>query len=160
MLSQFGTTSEIATADVLCKSCLLSPGAVDLSDLPLDLVREAATDTDHRSRSRGWYTACCALIAYREGNPQQAIGWSQFISRTSIHSDSLARVVRAMAQHQLGQTDTARETLSRVETQIPLILRTLGTESWNGPLPVPATAVSPDWLIVELLRREASIKIR
>lgn len=40
---------------------------------------------------------------------------------------------------------------------IPAELRGLGTESYRGPLPVAAEAISHDWLIPEILRREANV---
>ncbi len=38
---------------------------------------------------------------------------------------------------------------------IPVELRTLGTDSYDGPLPVHEYVVAHDWLISEILLREA-----
>jgi hypothetical protein len=65
-----------------------------------------------------------------------------------------------MAEHQLGQTEEAEKTLQQGESLIPNELRTLGTDGYSGLLPVPTAKVVPDWLIPEILRREAETLIR
>ncbi len=50
---------------------------------------------------------------------------------------------------------TRHARLSLAETMIPVELRTLGTDSDDGPLPVHEYVVAHDWLISEILLREA-----
>jgi hypothetical protein len=60
-----------------------------------------------------------------------------------------------MAEYRLGQTDQARRTLAEATKSIPVQLRTLGTDRYDGMLPVRDSAIAHDWLIPEILRREA-----
>jgi hypothetical protein len=68
---------------------------------------------------------------------------------------ALALVVRAMAEHQLGLHGPAAETLRQARSQIPSELRELGAGRAGGLLPLAEESVSHDWLIPEILCREA-----
>ena len=154
LIEQFRGTDHADIADVVCKVSLLGPGTVEPAELPLQTLRDAATDPTW-ARYQNWFNACSALVAYREGNPQEAIKWVQQLNERTSQAGTLALVVRAMAEHQLGQSEQARETLDLVESAIPVELRTLGTDDYHGPLPVASRTVHHDWLIPEVLRREA-----
>lgn len=155
MVAQFKDTSDANIADSVCKTCLLRPGAMDLAELPIQKLREATADPKNEE-FRNWFVACCALISFREGNHEEAIAWTKKSSSLEGQTGALALVVRAMAEQQLGQADTARNTLAQAETLIPADLRTLGTDNYSGPLPVAPSVVAHDWLTPEILRREAA----
>jgi hypothetical protein len=72
---------------------------------------------------------------------------------------ALALVVRAMSEEKLGQHDQAVKSLAAAAAMIPAELRTLGTRDYNGPLVVPAATINHDWLVTEILRREADALI-
>ena len=110
-------------------------------------------------KDRNFFQACCALISYREGNHEEVIAWTKKVSNLTGLAGTLALVVRAMAEQQLGQTDQARKTLAQVDAFIPIELRTLGSAGYIGPLPVPSATVNHDWLIPEILRREPAALI-
>jgi len=133
---------------------LLRAGAIALSDLPIKLLRDATTDPKWEN-IRSWFVACCALISYREGHPEEAIAWTKKHPDLKWQHGALALVVRALAEHQLGLRDQARQTLAQAEAIIPAELRLLGSTDYSGPLPVPPWAVEQDWLAAEIVRREA-----
>ena len=149
MLAEFAGTTDVEVADSLCKTSHLRPDTLPLSDLPVSVVQGGALEP---GGAREWFQGCCALIAYRQGFFEEALGWSKKVDNPKGRSGALALVVRAMAEHQLGQPE-ARQTLSQAEALIPAELRKLGTVENTGP--APRDAVNPDWLAAELLRREA-----
>jgi hypothetical protein len=138
---------------------LLRPDAIALSELPIEKLHEGATDPQWENY-RGWFHACCALVAYRQGKAEEAIAWTEKPPPLTTHRRALALVVRAMAEHQLGRADQARQTLLEAEALIPVELRTLGAENYQGPVPAPPDKVAHDWLAPEILRREADALIK
>lgn len=155
MIEQFRGTTEADIADTVCKTALLVPDVVKLADLPIDELRAGASDPKWE-HYRSWFIACCALISYREGQPEAAIDWARKMPDFNSQPGTLALCVRAMAEFKLGQHDDARQSLKEAEQQIPLRLRTLGTPDDNGPLPVPLGITDHDWLVAEILRRETA----
>lgn len=157
MRNQFRGSDKPEVADSICKSCLLLPGT-KVSELPVANLRERALQKEGHPYQE-WFTACCALISYREGEPQKAIEWAAKAGPLTAQPGTLAAVVRAMAEHQLGQTDKAHETLSQVAVVIPVELRTLGTQAYTGTIPVQSSTVDSNWMFPEILRREAAALI-
>ncbi len=153
MVMQFGSTDRPDVADVLCKALLLKPGLIDLTALPVQQLRDATTDSNWE-QFRPYFCAACALVSYREGTPEQAIGWTEKVGSWGPPG-ALAMLVRAMSEHQLGNAVKAMEFLDQAEAMISVELRTLGTDVWKGELPTTAE-VGIDWQIAEIIRREAS----
>ncbi|MGO9112348.1 MAG: hypothetical protein ACLP9L_24220, partial [Thermoguttaceae bacterium] len=159
IVAQFRGAKQPDVADAVCKVCLLRPQSIDMAKLPVNALRDGCKATESQSL-KPWYIACSALIAYREGNSQLAKELTQEAGNSPIDQpEALALTVRCMAEHRLGETDRARKTLAQVTAVIPAELRTLGTSNYAGPLPVSAEKVSHDWLIPEILRREAAALI-
>jgi tetratricopeptide (TPR) repeat protein len=158
-VAQFRGAKQPDVADVVCKICLLRPGSVDMAELPVKALRDGCQAAEFQG-FRPWFTACSALIAYREGNSQLAKELTKEAGNAPIgQPQALALTVRSMAEHRLGETGQARKTLAQATAVIPDELRTLGASSYAGPIPVPAEKVSHDWLIPEILRREAAALI-
>jgi serine/threonine protein kinase/WD40 repeat protein/tetratricopeptide (TPR) repeat protein len=112
-----------------------------------------------RSRYRSWFMACNALISYREGKPADALDWTGKMPSMAWQPGALGLVVRAMSEEKLGRHEQAVKSLAEAEALIPVELRTLGAADYAGPLPVPAASVNHDWLVAEILRREAEALI-
>jgi hypothetical protein len=89
--------------------------------------------------------------------PAQVIEWTEKAGGWGTPG-TLAMLVRAMSEHQLGNSVKAKEFLEKAEAMIPIELRTLGTEDWTGKLPTTAD-VSIDWQIAEIIRREARMVV-
>jgi hypothetical protein len=64
-----------------------------------------------------------------------------------------------MSEEKLGRHEQAVKSLAEAEALIPVELRTLGAADYAGPLPVPAASINHDWLVAEILRREAEALI-
>jgi tetratricopeptide (TPR) repeat protein len=158
MLKQFHGTKSALVADIVCKTNLLLADNVDMSELPTLFVRMGAVDPTFGGH-RPWLTADNALISYREGKPADAIDWTRKMSGLGGDPGALALVVRAMSEEKLGQHDQAVKSLAAAAAMIPAELRTLGTRDYNGPLVVPAATINHDWLVTEILRREADALI-
>ena len=154
MVEQFRGNHDPNVADAVCKVCVLRPGVVELSELPVQDVRDGAADPKWKSL-QAWFKASCGLLSDREGNPEEAINWTGPREGSLSRAESLRLVVRAVAEQHLGRTEKARETLAQAESLMPAELRTLGTDDYTGPLPVQRSTVEHDWLIPEILRREA-----
>ncbi|HQU46107.1 MAG TPA: hypothetical protein PK867_25055, partial [Pirellulales bacterium] len=158
MLRQFRGNDTAVVADRVCKACLLRPGMVDPAELPIERLRGVAADSPPGGNG-SFFRACCALVSYRAGNFQQAITWAEQVDEQNAQARVLALVVRSMAQQQLGQAEQARQTLAQASALIPTELATLGSDAHRGPLPVAVETISHDWLIPEILRREANVLI-
>ncbi|MFO1043477.1 MAG: protein kinase [Planctomycetaceae bacterium] len=154
MLKNLNTSPSAEVADAICKTSLLFPDTVPLSELPIRALRDGIKDPNWQ-QFRSWFLACSALVAYREGQPQEAVRWTSQMPDFRSQPGALALVVRAMSEHKLDQPTAARESLKAAELQIPLQLRTLGRKGDTTPLPVPLGIVDHDWIIPEILRREA-----
>ena len=150
------TTDE---AESLSKTCLLGDSTVEHSRLPIQQVRDAIDDPK-QATGRSFYVAVSALAAYRAGDWELVLGESQKITTFSDYTDAMRLVARAMAEEQLGQHEQALKSLAQAEPLFPMDLRTLGTAEYAGPLSVPDSVIQVDWLIVEVLRREAVQLIR
>ncbi|MFN9719427.1 MAG: protein kinase domain-containing protein [Planctomycetota bacterium] len=159
MVEQFRGTTDAQIADSVTKTCLLRPGTIGQSELPLQLLRNAIHDPTYAGFHR-WFVGSSALASYREGKFDEAITWVAKEPDHIQHSGALALVVRAMAEHQLGQHDQARQTLDEVEALIPKSLRNVGAPQSLPERPTPADDIASDWLTPELLRREAAAMIR
>lgn len=154
LLEQFPDAPSADIADTICKTALLLPDTIPLKSLPVQKLRDGIKDPTWEA-FRPWFVACSALIAYREGQPQEAIRWAMQMPDFRSQPGCLALVVRAMAEHQLEQHEAARASLKAAELLIPTQLRVLGAPGDSTPLPVPEGIVDHDWLVPEILRREA-----
>jgi serine/threonine protein kinase/tetratricopeptide (TPR) repeat protein len=162
MIEQFSGTTSPEQADSVCKVCLLLPGAADRSKLPSQVLVDGVEQGTARAAFRGYFCAGMALIAYRDGRFEQAVadgGKSLAVNNRRGPDGALALLVVAMAQHQLRQAESARQLLTEATALIPYDLATLGSPEFQGTLPVSPDAVGSDWLIAEVLRREAALLI-
>lgn len=159
MIEQFRDVNDVGAADPICKLCLLRPDAIEMSELPIQALRDGTAGLQWEI-FRPWFHASCALVSYREGNFDDAIHWATKPPAPQGQPKALAIVVRAMAEHRLGRHAQARSWLAEAETMIPAELRTLGADDFDGPLPAPEDSISENWLICEILRREAAALIR
>ena len=96
-----------------------------------------------------WGSASRALYAYRAGNAEGAIDWAQKCIEISVNDEQRALVlaVQSLSQQKLGQSDAARESLAQATALIDAAL----TEFRRNPQLLDWQ----DWLIADILRREA-----
>jgi len=162
MVRQFRKTTSPEEADSVCKICLLLPGYVDRAQLPVKVLRDGAVSATTQDFYRSWYYGSLALVSYRDGKFQQAVDdarKSHAVNQKRGQPGCLASVVLAMAQYRLNRKAEAKATLDEATRLIPYDLATLGTPAFKGSLPVSADVVGHDWLMPEILRREAALLI-
>jgi serine/threonine protein kinase/Tfp pilus assembly protein PilF len=162
MIEQFRGTTVVEQADSVCKVCLLLPGSADRSQLPSQVLADGADEVGRQPDYRNWFCAGLALIAYRDGQYENAVESSKkslALGDSRGQSAALALVARALAQHQLHESDEAKKSLAEATELIPDELATLGSADFQGAVPVASEVVMPDWLIAEVLRREAALLI-
>lgn len=142
--------------DSLCTTCLLGPNAIDPAELPVDVLENAISDSVWEPYWP-WFRVGRALLSYREGKHQESLVWTD-VKGDESKSPKVAIAcrlgIRAMAQQQLGQTETARQTLQAAKSIIPVDVRNLGVDL--GSRPAPSAVVYSRWLIAECLRRQAA----
>ena len=158
MVQQFRDSADFKAVGTLCKVCLLAPGAIDLSEVPLAKLRDIATSAES-ANYQVFSIPNCALAAYREGNYEEAIKWSEQAPNLKGFIGAQVFATRAMAEEKLERHDEAVQSLALAEALIPEELDLLGTSAFAGALPVAESIVYRDWLVDEVLRREAALLI-
>lgn len=154
LLLQFPQAIVPLVADSVCKSCLLLPDVVPLSELPTETLYQSLGENDPFVT---WCTAACALIALREGSYPKAIELSQrFGDSPRDIPGALLLVCRSMAQFHVQDLTAARRSLQQAEAIVPEVLRTVGTSQHSDSAVVGSEVLIHDWLIAEILRREAA----
>jgi hypothetical protein len=149
-------------ADSVCKLCSLLPDCVERAKLPLAVLAGAIEDGTARPDYRGWYYACLGLCAYRDGDFAESADRSKKaceIFGKQGQGGALSLAVLALAQQQSQQSDQARQSLAECTALIPPELAALGSPEFEGSLPVSESTIHPDWLVAEILRREAALLI-
>jgi tetratricopeptide (TPR) repeat protein len=150
LLERFGNTRSPYIAERAVKSCLLLAGVIEDRKRMADLTRVAlAHQTDP------WFLPWCRLAKtleeYRAGRWTDAAGWAEksLAGDPPVHVQASAWFLSAMIQHRMGRTDDARAALARAQKIIAARIPPLhqAEESWH------------DWLITQVLRREAEALI-
>ncbi len=131
-------------AERAIKGCLLRPGAIDLGELPGDLLAQSLNDGTFPEESRSWGWSSRALLAYRSGDAESAvkhITQSEQLNPADHNNHAINLAVLALAQHQLQHPDEARQALDEAAE---VIQRLQAIDKNNS-----------DLLIAEILFREA-----
>ncbi len=150
VLAQFADTAEAYKGEVTCKVCLILPGVVDVSRLPLQAILTGPNV--ERWGMAGWLWCTRALVAYRGGDFQLTAdnARSALDASTPPQGNALALVLQAMALHQLGQARQAGQSLQDAQTLIEAAWA--DSQTWPGHSWL-------DWLIAKTLLREAEALI-
>lgn len=145
MTRQFKENTDPWFADVLCKSCLLQPGGIEISQLPGDLIAKVLDDGTVPSGLAPWAWTCRALLAYRSGDPAFAVDYAKKSRDLNPAQVALALnlSIDALAQHALERPDEAASLIK----QATALIETLGENE--------TTRNSHDFLIAQILLREA-----
>src|SRR5262245_9063384 len=150
MLQRFAEPTDPAIAERVAKACLLAPGAVaDLKPV-IRLADQAVAATDHQYHA--YFLLARGLAHYRAGEFDKALDRaSKSISGNPrlIGLEVPAPRVVARSHHRLGQADEASKALDQA--------RDIMGQDWfpkleSGDL---GEAWWHDWLICQILRREA-----
>jgi WD40 repeat protein/serine/threonine protein kinase/tetratricopeptide (TPR) repeat protein len=146
MQERFGATEDPNIAERTGKTGLLLPGATEDRNKLAQLINLAVTkQPDHPDMP--WFLMARGLAEYRAGRWADAAGWLEksLADQPPVYVQASGRILLAMTQHRRGQTEAARATLAQAQritaTQVPTLDKSGG--DWH------------DWLINDLLRREA-----
>jgi tetratricopeptide (TPR) repeat protein len=145
MVAQFHDTTDQFKAESTCKCCLLAPGAVDISTLPLKLFSESLDQGTTPAGLHAWAWAARALVAYRSGEMNQAGQYTQqaFKSQPSVPATALTYSIAALERHGRGDFDGAREALGHATRMIDQHLSGANANQLH------------DWTMPLILAREA-----
>jgi WD40 repeat protein/serine/threonine protein kinase len=147
MLERFGDTKDPVIADRIGVTCVLPPGPTEDRNKLAGLLDLAVTkQPDHPGMP--WFQMTRGLADYRAGRWADAAGWlekSLAKQRPADYAWASAHFLLAMTQQQRGQGEAARATLARAREITQRQLPSLEQTGWFWH----------DWLINDLLRREA-----
>jgi len=147
MLDRFASTKDVWTANCLVKSCLLRPGIVDPSSLPVSLLSE---DREFATKEPPWVLReARALVAYRSGKLDEARRLVRETLALPVYKEDplyapRALSILAMATHKLGDAPLARDLYEQAKQQFDKNQLAPGH---------PATIC---WAFADILRREAA----
>jgi WD40 repeat protein/tetratricopeptide (TPR) repeat protein len=115
LLEQYGTTEDVRLANNVCRTCLILPGVVDASLLPVAPI-DARLQTEMEN-GEPWNVEARALIAYRSGQYEEAINYAGTCIQRYANSKYLPRgfAILAMAQHKSGANEQARKTYDKAQ---------------------------------------------
>lgn len=163
MLLQFATSEDLGESEAACKVCLLLAGAVELPARSLEIFDRALTAGTAPDWFSGWGSGTRALAANRAGDSEAALTWSRKSLDASLNLGepersrirAFALAVEALARHELGQAEKARSALDAATALIPAELQKLMSGADDERRLVAADSIDFNWLIAEILRREA-----
>jgi tetratricopeptide (TPR) repeat protein len=150
MLDRFGETPESGYAG---KCCVLSdrPVELDRAFKAAELSYNLAVKKNPKSGNQGWPQLDLALAEYRRGHYQRASDLlSKCLPGANGNFKVEVQIVLAMAYQRLGHKLEARQLLSESSKS----LRSIGTKQFEQGV------YWLDWLMNDLLRREAEALIR
>ncbi len=156
MVRRFGNTDDAPEADQTVKASLLGSGTVDDTKLPLETLESALDDASAQAWFYKYGYTTRALAAYRAGDAAKAIESVHKAQESEGYADrpsvqALALSLLAMAQHELGNTQDARQALAQASDLTDQYLPKLASGELGNTW--------PDWLIAQILQAEAAEKI-
>jgi serine/threonine protein kinase len=134
LLTKFGNPRDPYVAERVAQDCLLMPhSGVDLA--LIDKIADSAVTLGSHESALPYFQACKAMSSYRLGRFSEAVDWAEKAAGSSIpEAQGKAFAVLAMADWQLGQTQSARVMLAKGDVLTPNIFATLDNadigESW------------------------------
>ena len=141
-------------ADHLIKGVLLFEEAYPIENLPVKLLREQNSAT--QGGYKDFFVVTRALLAYRAHRFEEALSLSQSIAEAQPDYLAVyALSVRSLALNKLGQHEKAREAYDDARSKIPRSLRNASMENNSSSLPIASEHIVFDWLIAEVMCREA-----
>nr|MBC8875589.1 redoxin family protein [Planctomycetota bacterium] len=155
MIERFGATKEPGQADKTIKACLLLPG----TEVPDSLRQVLETALDGGKAPKwfyGWGYATQALMSFRDGDAEDAVRWVRKSQETETYAEfgslrAFALLLLSMAQHELEKEDEARKSYDEA---LKLIYDHL-----NEPIGDDPANIEHDWLIAQIIRREAEKRL-
>ena len=115
MVQEFAQTDDVATAERTCKACLLRPGAIEMDQLPHELLANSLDDGTAPAIIAPWLWGARALVDLRRGDAESAIASVQKSEelKPGDPARALNLAIRAMAFEQIGQAEEARSDMTK-----------------------------------------------
>jgi hypothetical protein len=157
---QFESTKDPLSAERTVKNTLLLPADEHLLAALAPMASVAAKSFPPGPGDKSWFwpwrSFSLGLLEYRRGNYSAAIAWGKcgmgYITQP-LACVAATRAVLAMAYQHLGQTDTARDELSKSREMIDSRFK---GEIYTGRR---TDGLWFDWLLARILEREATAEI-
>ena len=146
---QFVGTEDLSVSDIITKTALLKPNAIPLDRLPSRPFIDSLDNGTANAFQQPWFWGSRALLAYRRGDAESAVKYvtnSEKLGPVNF-AHALNLVVLALAQHDLEQSDQAKNSLDEAFQYL---------ESLKAD---PLKKTDHDFLIATILYREAKAKI-
>jgi WD40 repeat protein/tetratricopeptide (TPR) repeat protein len=155
MLRRFGQTDNPILAERTAKACLLLPDAVADQQLVQQLAQRTVTGTEKHG-SYGFFLLVKGIADYRAGHWEEAI---QALQESQQHPTTSAREYKmlaglflAMAHHQRGRADEARQAFRQATDLLDADI-----QKWK---PDDANMGNLDWFMAMIIRKEAEALLR
>jgi hypothetical protein len=162
-IARFAGTTDPVDAERTVKISLLLPADAQIMKQLEPLADLAAKSFDGDSRNAGtspvmaaWRCLSLSLMAYRQGYTPTAKEWGRRSLAYAVNTPAriaTIHVIRAMACHQLGETDEARTELAQGKTMIEDQFAS-GLKNGGG-----VEGFWFDWVFARILLREAEALI-
>ena len=145
MVNQFGDTTDLQKAESTCKACLIVPGAVDLSRLPLKVFADALDQGTAPEWFLPWAWTARALVAYRKDDADELSPclpevWKR---KPGLEATVLAYSIAALDRQRRGDSAGAREALEHVKRMVTEHFSRAHSGNYH------------DWQIAQILAKEA-----
>jgi serine/threonine protein kinase/Flp pilus assembly protein TadD len=159
MRERFGESQNVLEFALLAHACVLAPGGAGDAAAGIRLAERRLALTPPPSVHDAWSMHVMGLARYRAGQDRQAVEWlNKGLEENPAWTErGLSWLVLAMAHHRLGQTDEARRWFDKTDEWIEEI--TPKQPDKEGSV-IPPDWNWRDWLMVQLLRREAKEALR
>ena len=156
-IERFNEDAQYWETAIAIKVALLLPGTVEVTELPLHVLKEAVANGSTHPKFSGWFEATLALAHYRRGEYEDVLRWVGRSEETRTYAEepalrALALILRALALHGQGRVHEARESLAQADTLIQ-----------DNELRLPSGGLRRlwyDWVIASILAREATSLIK
>ena len=128
MCDQFVSSESINDADRVVKICLLLPGAIELTEIPTEVLEDGV---DESKIPVGWHWASRALLEYRRGKPKEAYKWILEVEAAGPGplASSYIASVKSLIEWELGEKKKAMASLKSAEGMLHQILDNVAQRS-------------------------------
>jgi WD40 repeat protein len=156
-LEQFRNTTNPLEADQVARTCLIGGDFKEDPAALAKLVEVAAKGRPDKTNTWSYILFCRGLSEYRQGRHASALAWFVRSRKTNaafptpaVDLEALNRLFEAMALHQLGRTEEARQSLAVAAAFFDLF--GMGAKVLRGNW--------YDWLFCQVARREAEALLK
>jgi serine/threonine protein kinase/WD40 repeat protein len=156
LMVEFGDSRVGSEVGKVAKICLLKPATASEGKKAVRILEELIP-TGAAWGVLGHWLCALALADQREGDPARGLERLEQARRTPGFSGdgalrAYASLVEALCHNSLGRAEPARKALQNARSLLRANL-------WEHALPLPANGVWLDWLLADILYREAEARI-